>query len=71
MPRCQDFALFSRQLPGAPPTPRLNGRSLHLLHFSAYSKKIPSIQNLNETTVLVIMYVKTIKTDVIVLMSRS
>ena len=46
MPRCQDFASFCHQLPGC----RLKGRSLHSLHFPPILKKIPSIQNLNETT---------------------
>ena len=35
---------------GSPRTPRLKGRSLCSLHFPSILKKIPSIQNLNETT---------------------
>ena len=48
MPRCQDFASFCRQLPGSGWPPRLKGRSFH---FPPILDKIPSIQNLNETTV--------------------
>ena len=35
---------------GGPRTPRLKSRSLCSLHFLPILKKIPSIQNLNETT---------------------
>ena len=35
---------------GGPQTPRLKGLSLRSLHFPSILNKIPSIQNLNETT---------------------
>jgi hypothetical protein len=47
MPRCQDFASFYRQ------PSRLKGRSLH---FPPILNKIPSIQNLNETTGAIIKF---------------